>query len=106
MIYRIIKPTNEFLQDILPQISEVQELPNLSWRKIKIGNIEYIVIEEDEKNCYVINAAYSASFIMKEVIKKDDIDIIGDIVSEEESARIQNILNDPSNKRRQLRKRK
>lgn len=106
LIYRIIKPTNEFLQDILPQISEVQELPNLSWRKIKIGNIEYIVIEEDEKNCYVINAAYSASFIMKEVIKKDDIDIIGDIVSEEESARIQNILNDPSNKRRQLRKRK
>ena len=106
LIYKIINPTQVTLQELLPQISEIQELPNLSWRKIKIGNIEYIVIEEDEKNCYVINAAYSASFIMKEVIKKDDIDIIGDIVSEEESARIQNILNDPSNKRRQLRKRK
>lgn len=106
LISKIIKPTPEALQELLPQVSKILKLENLSWRKIKVGNIEYIVINVDDNICHCINAIYSASIILREDIKKEDIDLIGDTILEEEIERIQRILNDPSNRKKQLRKRK
>ena len=92
IIFEIITLSEEQINIFLSQFSEKKESDDLSWKKVKVKGIKYIVIKEKNNICYCLNELYSPSYVQCIEINKDDIESVDEVVSKEEMVYIRKLL--------------